>query len=291
MHPLIEEHQKNNYIMNNETLHHIVFTTLNIVIIVFVIWIGLKLIDKAVLKLTEALKKRDVNSILLRFMPLLNKVSKITFVFIFIVFVLQMYGFSVSTLVAGIGVGGVVFGLAAQKTIINIFGSVSLIIDNAYKVGDYICVSSSLNGKDVEGYVEDITLRSTKIRSLDGTLFNIPNGNISEGVVKNYTQMKKRLFKEIINLTYSTSTEKIEHAKEICLNVLKSNPEILGNYSVSVCSLNSYSVDVQLLADMKPVGLAQLYKIKNDILLEIYTKFNETGIDFAFPTQTIELKQ
>ena len=279
------------FILHNEILHHIVFTSLNIVILCFILWIGLNLIDKIEVKLVEILKRRDTNSILLRFMPLLNKVSKVVYVFVFIVIALQFYGFSVSTLVAGIGVGGVVFGLAAQKTIVNIFGSVSLIVDNAYKVGDYICVSFSLNGKDVEGYVEDITLRSTKIRCLDGTLYNIPNGNISDGVVKNYSQMKKRLFKEIINLTYSTTPEKIEQAKQICNNVLESHPEILGNHSVTVSALNSYSVDIQVLADMKPIGLAQLYNVKNDILLEIFRQFNENNIEFAFPTQTVELKQ
>ena len=269
----------------------IFFTIVNLIIFCFFMWLGMLLIDKVVDKATEALKKRDTDSILLRFMPLLRKTSKVVFGVVFIVAVLQLYGFSVSTLVAGIGVGGVVFGLAAQKTIINIFGSVSLIIDNAYKVGDYICVSYSLDGKDVEGYVEDITLRSTKIRNLDGTIYNIPNGNISDGVVKNYTQMKKRLFKETINLTYSTTPEKIEQAKAICVEVLTSHPEILGNYNVNLCALNSYSVDIKLLADMKPVGLAQLYKIKNDILLEIFKRFNENGIEFAFPTQTVELKQ
>ena len=269
----------------------IFYTIINAIIYCFFMWLGLLLIDKIVDKATEALKKRDTDSILLRFMPLLRKTIKIVFGLVFTVAVLQLYGFSVSTLVAGIGVGGVVFGLAAQKTIINIFGSVSLIIDNAYKVGDYICVNFSLDGKDVEGYVEDITLRSTKIRSLDGTIYNVPNGNISDGVVKNYTQMKKRLFKETINLTYSTTPDKIELAKAICLEVLTSHPEILENLNVNLCALNSYSVDIRLLADMRPVGLAQLYKIKNDILLEIFKRFNENGIEFAFPTQTVELKQ
>ena len=103
--------------------------------------------------------------------------------------------------------------------------------------------------------------------------------------------MKKRLFKEKINLTYSTTTEKIEQAKAICVEVLTSHPEVLGNYNVNLCSLSSYSVDIQILADMKPMGLAQLYKVKNDILMDIFKRFNENGIDFAFPTQTIELKQ
>lgn len=290
MNPLIEEHQKH-YIFNNEVVHHVFFTTLNILMFAFIAWLGLKIIDKFIDKLTAAIKKRDDNNLLVRFMPLLRKVSKIVFVLIFIVFILQMYGFSVSTLVTGIGVGGVVFGLAAQKTIINIFGSVSLIVDNAYKVGDYICVNMALGGKDVEGYVEDITLRSTKIRNLDGTIYNLPNGNISDSVVKNYTQMKKRLFKEVINLTYSTTPEKIEQAKSICLEVLEAHPEVLGNHSVELTALNSYSVDIQILSDMKPVGLVQWYKIRNDLLLEIFKRFNENGIEFAFPTQTVELKQ
>ena len=278
-------------LVSHNLVKNIFFTTINIIIYCFIVWFMLLLIDKFVDNVSVALKKRDANNILLRFMPLLRKTAKIVFVLVFTVAALQLYGFSVSTLVTGIGVGGVVFGLAAQKTIINIFGSISLIIDNAYKVSDYICVNSSLDGKDVEGYVEDITLRSTKIRSLDGTMYNIPNGNISEGVVKNYTQMKKRLFKTVINLTYSTTPEKIEKAKEICDEVLTSHPDILGNHNVNLCALNSYSVDIQILADMKPVGLAQLYRIKNDILIEIFKQFNENKIEFAFPTQTIELKQ
>ena len=290
MHELIEAHQKT-YIFNNEIVHHIVFTSLNIIVYIFCTWLGIKLIDKLVDKLSEVLKKRDDNNILLRFMPLLRKVTKILFAFVFLVFVLQMYGFSVSTLVTGIGVGGVVFGLAAQKTIINIFGSVSLIVDNAYKVGDYIAVSASVGKNDVEGFVEDITLRSTKIRCLDGTLYNIPNGNISDGVVKNYSHLKHRLFKETINLTYSTTSEQIEKAKEICLSVLKAHPSMKGSFSVQVSALNSYSVDLQLLANIKPVALLEVFKVKNDILSEIYKQFNENGIAFAFPTQTIELKQ
>ena len=287
---LIEEHQKH-FLFNNETIHHVIFTTLNILMFVALAYIGLKIIDKFVNKLTDILKKRNDNNLLLRFMPLLRKVTKICFILVFAVFVLQIYGFSVSTLVTGIGVGGVVFGLAAQKTIINIFGSVSLIVDNAYKVGDYIVISSSIAGKDAEGYVEDISLRSTKIRNLDGTILNIPNGNISEGVVKNYSQMKKRLFRETINLTYSTPVDKIEQAKAICLEVLEANDAILGNHSVEVSGLNAYSVDLQILADMKPVGLAQLYKIRNDLFLQIFERFKQNGIEFAFPTQTIELKQ
>lgn len=290
MNPIIEDHQKQ-FIFNNEIIHHIVFTTLNIITFIVITWIGIKLIDNFIDKLTTALKKRDANNLLVRFMPLLRKVTKITFVLIFAVFVLQMYGFSVSTLVAGIGVGGVVFGLAAQKTIINIFGSVSLIVDNAYKVGDYICINSNISGKDVEGFVEDITLRSTKIRSIDGTLFNVPNGNISEGVVKNFSHLTHRLFKETINLTYSTTNEQIERAKEICTEIINSHPSFKDGVSVEVSSLNSYSVDIQLIANIKPVGLMEYFKVKNDIFTLIYKEFNNNNIEFAFPTQTIELKR
>lgn len=287
---LLVFNQVKKYIIENDILNKVFFTLLNIIILAFLIWVGLKLIDKGVFKLTQVLKKRD-NSILLRFMPLLNKVVKICFVFIFVVLALQLYGFSVSTLVAGIGVGGVVFGLAAQKTIINVFGSVSLIVDNAYKVGDYICINIAIDGKDIEGTVEDITLRSTKIRGLDGTIFNIPNGNISEGVVKNYTQMKKRYLKEYINLTYSVTSEQIEKAKQICIDALNSISEVKEGFSVTVSALNSYSVDLQIVADVEPVNINKLYEIKNDLFTQIYKKFNENGIEFAFPTQTIELKQ
>ena len=72
------------FILHNEILHHIIFTTLNIIILCFVLWLGLNLIDKIEVKLIEILKKRDTNSILLRFMPLLNKVSKVVFVFVFV---------------------------------------------------------------------------------------------------------------------------------------------------------------------------------------------------------------
>lgn len=138
--------------------------------------------------LKNKILSKHEDTTILGFMPLVDKLIKATIIFIAIATVMQSHGYSITSLIAGFGITGLAVGLGAQITIANIFGSFSLLADKAYKVGDYIIINQTVQDKAVEGTVEDINLRSTKIRTQDGGLVIVPNNIVANGVVKNISQ-------------------------------------------------------------------------------------------------------
>lgn len=131
---------------------------------------------------------KQSDTTILGFMPIVEKLLKFLVIFVAVASVLQNHGYSITSLVAGFGITGMAVGFGAQATISNFFGSFSLLADKAYKVGDYIAINQSIQDKPVEGIVEDINLRSTKIRNSSGELIIVPNNIVANGVVKNVSQ-------------------------------------------------------------------------------------------------------
>lgn len=162
-----------------------------VIIVVFAVLIAFKIINVFNKNLKNKLIAKQSDTTILGFIPLIDKLLKLTVVFLAIATILQNHGYSITSLIAGFGITGLAVGLGAQITIANIFGSFALLSDKAYKVGDYIIINQSIQDKPVEGVVEDINLRSTKIRTQDGGLVIIPNNIVANGVVKNTSQQEK----------------------------------------------------------------------------------------------------
>lgn len=264
---------------------------IRIIFYIIIVSLGLNLISKLTKHLTHALKLKDTNSLLLRFMPLLDNIIKVVFLFFIVIIFLKRYGIEATSLLAGIGIGGLAIGFAAKETIANLFGSVALILDNAYKVGDYIYISQDIMGKNVEGTVVDINLRSTKLRTMDNSLIIIPNNVTANQVVSNISRRNKRLIREIITLTYKANKETIIEVINIIYDILKSNENIdKSDINVVLESLSDYSVNLLVLAYSNKTLYGEYIKVKSDLLLNIYNKFNENNIEFAYPTQTIEIE-
>lgn len=158
---------------------------ISIIIIVFILF---KLIDIFNQNLKNKIFAKHADTTILGFLPLVDKLLKATIIFLAIATILQSHGYSITSLIAGFGITGLAVGFGAQATIANIFGSFSLLADKAYKIGDYIVINQCVHEKSVEGIVEDINLRSTKIRCSDGGLVIIPNNLVANGVVKNISQ-------------------------------------------------------------------------------------------------------
>lgn len=155
---------------------------ISILAIVFVAFKAINIFNK---NMKDKILAKQSDTTILGFMPLIDKILKATVVFIAVATILQSHGYSITSLIAGFGITGLAVGFGAQATISNIFGSFSLLADKAYKIGDYIAINQSIQDKPVEGIVEDINLRSTKIRTTNNELLIIPNNIIANGVVKN----------------------------------------------------------------------------------------------------------
>lgn len=161
---------------------------IELVIVFVAVFAAFKLVDIFNRNLKDKILVKHSDTTILGFMPIIDKVVKITIVFLAIATVMQNHGVSITSLIAGFGITGLAVGLGAQITIANIFGSFSLLADKAYKIGDYIIINQTVHDKAVEGVVEDINLRSTKIRTSDGGLVIVPNNIVANGVVKNVSQ-------------------------------------------------------------------------------------------------------
>ena len=251
---------------------------------IFVNIIILAILFKAVDVFENNLKKKfseNKTSQILKFIPLLTRLLKFIIFFILVAALLQNHGYSISSLIAGFGITGLAVGFAANATIANIFGSIAVLTDKAYEVGDYIKIGT------MEGTVEDINLRSTKIRTLDNALTIIPNSNIANGDIVNVTKAHKRRILETIGVTYDTSDEKLKLAIEVIEDILNKNSEIYSDYVVYLDTLADSSINIKVSAYVKTNNYVKYLKIKEQVLLEIIRRFREEGIDFAFPSRTL----
>jgi len=175
--------------MNSDFLSQHSNDIIELTLVFAAVFILFKFVDIFNKNLKDKVLSKQSDTTILGFMPILEKLIKITIAFFAIATLLQSHGFSITSLIAGFGITGLAVGLGAQITIANIFGSFALLSDKAYKIGDYIIINQTVQDKAVEGVVEDINLRSTKIRSADGGLVIVPNNIVANGVVKNVSQV------------------------------------------------------------------------------------------------------
>lgn len=259
-------------------------TLIEIVVIIFVIIASIKLIDFFDKKIRENIRKRHENSArLLSFCPILSKIAKTIIMLIIAASVMQAHGYSMTSLVAGFGIIGMAVSFAAKESIANIFGSFAVLYDKIFDLGDYVIIDS------IEGTVIDITLRSTKIRTIDNSIITIPNNVVSNALVTNVSAINERRIGATVGITYDTSNEKIQKAIQIIKDILQSNKDITDNYRVFLKELNASSIDIEFTAYIKFGDLDNFRRVREEVLTEIITQYRNEGIDFAFPSQSIYL--
>lgn len=277
--------------MLNEILDYLdkiqkVLTTIHFDLIVQIIvnLVILGIIFKAIEIFENNLKNKftdNKNSQIIKFIPVFTRILKFIIFFILVAALLQNHGYSISSLVAGFGITGLAVGFAANATIANMFGTIAILSDKSFEVGDYIKIGA------FEGTVEDINMRSTKIRTLDNALTIIPNSTLANGEIINITKAHKRRILETIGVTYDTSNEKLKRAIEIIEEILNQNSDIYGDYVVFLDTLADSSINIKINAYVKTNNYVKYLKIKEIVLLEVIKRFREENIDFAFPSRTL----
>jgi MscS family membrane protein len=194
---------------------------------------------------------------------------------------LHYFGVNPTAALAGLGVGGIAVAFAAQKTLENVIGGVSLIFDQAVRVGDYLKVGSS------QGTVEDIGLRSTKIRTLDRTVVIVPNSEIANMTLENYSLRDKFWFHPIPALSYRTSSTQLDTILEGIRGLLQESPDLeTASVRVRFLQFGPSSLDVEIFAYVLAHDWNQFLKIQEFLLLRIMDYIESSGVQFAFPLQT-----
>lgn len=265
-----------------EVLKDINFSMIiEVAINLLVISIIFKFLDIFEQSMKEKISKRNKNTQMVKIVPVINKILKFIVFFVILASFLQTHGYSVSSLIAGFGITGLAVGFAANAAIANIFGTISIISDKSFEIGDYIKIGT------FEGTVEEINMRSTKIRTLDNALTIIPNNMIANGEIINISAAHRKRIFETIGVTYDTSNEKLERAVKIIEEILENSEDISKDYIVNIDKLDNSSINIRVNAYVKTKVFNNYLKSKERFLLAVIRKFREEGIELAFPTQTI----
>ena len=252
-------------------------------VIINLVLIGVfcKITDAFNNKLEKRLINKHPDSPLINLMPILTRIIKVVIIFVIIASFLQSFGYNVNSLIAGFGITGLAVGFAAKEAIGNVFGSIGLLADRVYKVGDYI----SFDG--YEGTVTDVNFRSTTIVTLEGFEVNIPNNLLANNEITNVSKATERRIDLSVDIEYGTSNEKIDRACEILRSIAQLNSEIKDGFEVIIDSMAPSSIIVRLIAYTPSTLGADVRRIKSDIIREIIHKYREEGIEFAFPSMSI----
>lgn len=215
----------------------------------------------------------------------LIKIIKVIIYTIAVFLCIQELGFDLGGLVAGLGLGGVILTLAAQDTAKNLFGGVVIFLDKPFKVGDYIEAGEHV------GTVEDITFRSTSIRTLDDSLLHIPNSEMSSVAITNWSELNRRRYKTSLTITLDTPLEKVEKVKQEIKNMLSEQDEIFTDtIMVNFQNILDSGIEVVVIAYSNIVSYGEFIKLKERLNYQIMQILENNHVELAYSTQTIYVK-
>jgi len=247
------------------------------------VWGAYRLVDLVTLYLHYQAGKTDnkVDDVLV---PLIRKTLKVFVTVVGITFIASNLNLNVSSLLASLGLGGLAFALAAKDVVQNLFGSITVILDQTFHTGDWIVVN------DIEGSVEEVGLRSTKIRTFYDSLITLPNAIFITAKVDNMGQRRYRRLKCNVSLTYDTPPDKIEAFCEGVREIIRLHPYMRKDYfHVYLNSLGASSLDVLVYVFWETPDWSTELRERQRFLLDILRLAKAQQINLAFPTQTLHL--
>ena len=217
--------------------------------------------------------------------PLLRKSLKTFVVIIGTLFILDNLEVPILPLLTGLSIGGLAFALAAQDTIKNFFGSIMIFIDKPFQVGDWITTG------DLDGTVEEVGFRSSRIRTFRNSLMYVPNGKLADSTIDNHGLRQYRRFYTQIAINYDTPPELIEVFVEGLRKIIEEHPHTRKDYyHVYFNDMAATSLNIMFYTFFAVPSWAQELRVRHEVLLSIVKLAKELGIQFAFPTQTIHVE-
>lgn len=228
------------------------------------------------------LAKKTENSLDDHLMPFIQKGVKIIIWSLSIIVALNNAGFDVAALIAGLGLGGLALAMAAKDSVSNIFGGFTILTDKPFTLNDRVLVCG------FDGVVADIGIRSTRIRKLDGREVTIPNSKFIDTPVENISSEPSRKVSVDLGLTYDTSPEKLQLGLDLLATIIKETEGVEEKNIIYFSGFGDFSMNIKLIYYITKGS--DIAETQNKVNFSILKNFNENGLDFAFPTQTIYQK-
>lgn len=255
----------------------------HVLVAITITWLIARLVDAIIKEYLIPLTEKSESTMDDQIIPVVRKGLRAAIWILGIIVAMNNAGYNISALLAGLGIGGLALAMAAKDTVSNIFGGITIFTDKPFKINDRI----KLDGFD--GMIEEIGIRCTRLRTLDGTLVTVPNSKFTGGMVENITEEPSRKVVLNLGLVYETPTDKMEKAMELLKEIGTANTALEEKLIIGFNSFGDFSLGIIFIYYIK--SGEDILGAQTSINLEIKRKFEEHGIDMAFPTQTIYTKQ
>ncbi len=265
-------------------LRRFVTDGLNAAVAVALVWVFFRLTDVLALALQRAAARTDTR-LDDQAVPLLRKTIKVFVGVVVAVMIIQNLGYSVTSLIASLGIGGLALALAAKDTVANFFGSVVIFTDAPFQIGDWV----EFDG--VEGTVEEVGFRTTRIRKFDKGLVTVPNQKFTSTSITNYSNRKIRRLKLTVGVSYETSAEAMERLLEALRLMIAGHPGIGKDfYLVHFTNFGASSLDILIYCFTTTAEWTTFLEIQEDVMLRIMRIIAAHGLEIAYPTRTVYLR-
>ncbi len=233
------------------------------------------LISEVILPITEKSESSFDNQLI----PVIQKGVRSIIWVLGIIIGLDNIGFDITAMIAGLGIGGLALALAAQDSVKNIFAGIMIFLDKPFRIKDRIQVDG------FDGTVEEVGLRSTRLRTLEGRIVTIPNSRFTDNSVTNVTSQPTLKIKLNLGLTYDTDEVQMQKAIDILEDIVKDQEAITDDSAAGFNGFGDFSLNILFIYYVKPDS--HWLDTQTLVNKEILRRFNKEGLEFAFPTQTI----
>lgn len=231
------------------------------------------------------LRREDSTSTLdSQFIPMIRDTAKVVIIMLVVLTCVQSWGGDITAVLTGVGIGGLALAFAAQDTVANIFGSFMIFMDRPFKRGDWIVMAG------VEGDVEEIGIRSTRIRCFDKTLVSVPNKIVTNENIQNFSARQQRRINMDIGITYDSSPDQVRAAVDGIRKIISRHPGIdQSSHIVRFSDFGASSLNILVYCFTNTAVWSDYLVIREDLNLRIMDLFDELDVDFAFPSQSLYL--
>ncbi len=226
--------------------------------------------------------KTDLDDHLL---PIAKRLINVVVILIVAIMAIDKLGYNVASLLAGLGLGGLAFALAAKDLVGNLFGGVAILFDKPFKIGDRIKVG------EVDGHVREIGLRTTRVETLAGTMIILPNSKVVDSNIENITAEKARRIILDLGVEYGTSIKRIEEAKGIIRKHVKRIRGLNDDCTVAFTAFNDSSLNLKVVYWINQEGMKDFWGVQDELNTAIKRDFEKARIGFAFPSRTVYVKK
>jgi MscS family membrane protein len=217
--------------------------------------------------------------------PMLRRVAKVFTAVIGTLFVLQNMEVNIGSLLAGLGLGGLAFALAAKDTVANFFGSMVIFVDKPFTIGDWVVIGGE------EGIVEEVGFRTTRVRTFQNSLLTVPNATLTTATIDNFGARRYRRYSTKLGITYDTPPEKVQAFCEGIRAITTGMPQMRkDSYFVEFHGFADFSLSILLYCFMDTPTWAEELRVRSQLNLEILRLADRLGVRFAFPTSSLHVE-